>query len=131
MDNVRPFDVITCHYRALNGSDTMGLFLVVHVDGTNLLCAKMTSQFDSRYLGYSVLVLQRTNPFLQTDSYIQMDKLHTLSSNDCYILGRLAPVARRPVKDVLNRFHYDVLSELNEHIKNRYVSPNVIKRYDE
>jgi hypothetical protein len=125
MEILKPFDVVSASYPSLDGTMKSGLFVVLYNEQGNSLCAKLTSQFDSRFMHYAVLVLQKTNPFLQCDSYIQLDKLITLNSLTCRVIGRLAPIIRRSVKEVLNRFHYEVLQKLNENIKSDYVSPNL------
>ena len=121
---LKPFEVVSCSYPSLDGSLKIGLFVVLYSEQGNALCAKVTSQFDSRFLHYAVLVKQRTNPFLQCDSYVQLDKLLTLNVESCERIGQLAPVVRLEVKNVLNRFHYDVLQKLNDNMKLRYKSPN-------
>lgn len=123
--DLKPFDVVASSYSSLDGGTKSGLFVVLYNEGGNCLCAKLTSQFDSRFLHYAVLAYQKTNPFLQCDSYIQLDKLITLSSLSCSLVGRLAPAIRRPIKDVLNRFHYSVLQKLNENMTSKYRSPNL------
>lgn len=120
----KPFDVVSSSYPSLDGTLKTGLFVVLYNEQGNCLCAKVTSQFDSRFMHYAVLVLQRTNPFLQCDSYVQLDKLITLNVASCECIGQLAPIVRRSIKDVLNRFHYDVLQKLNENMKSKYRSPN-------
>lgn len=124
MDSLKSFDVVSSSYPSLDGTLKTGLFVVLYNEQGNCLCAKLTSQFDSRFMHYAVLVYQRTNPFLQCDSYVQLDKLITLNVMSCERIGQLAPIVRRPVKDVLNRFHYDVLQKLNDNIKTMYRSPN-------
>lgn len=124
MRQLKPFDVVSSSYPSLDGTLKTGLFIVLYNEQGNCLCAKVTSQFDSRFMHHAVLVLQRTNPFLQCDSYVQLDKLITLNAATCDCIGQLAPIVRRSVKDVLNRFHYDVLQKLNENIISRYRSPN-------
>ena len=125
----KPFDIVAASYPSLDGSIKSGIFLVLFCEQGNCLCAKLTSQFDSRFMRYSVLALQRTNPFLQCDSYIQLDKLITLNALKCNMLGALAPVVRRSIKDVLNRFHFDILEGFNSNMKSVYKSPNVHENF--
>jgi len=124
MERFKSFDVVSSEYLSFDCTKKTGLFLVLKCKDSNLLCAKITSQFDSRFLYYSVLMLQRTNPFLQCDSYIQLDKLHTIADDSCQLIGSLAPIIRTKVKNVINRFHYDLLEELNKEIRTKYRSPN-------
>ena len=123
---MKVFDIVSCPYPSLDGTTKIGLFLVLNVSKGNALCAKITSQFDSRFMNYAVLVYQRTNPFLQCDSYVQLDKLITLNCNSCEKLGSLAPVVRPEVKNVLNRMLVDLLETLNKNLKYKYKSPNVL-----
>ena len=122
--SLKVFDIVSSSYPSLDGTLKEGLFLVLNVSKGNMLCAKITSQFDSRYMNYAVLVYQRTNPFLQCDSYIQLDKLLTLNSNRCAKIGSLAPVIRPDVKNVFNRMLLDILTSLNKNIRQVYRSPN-------
>lgn len=124
MTKFKCFDIVSTSYPSLDGTLKDGKFLVLDVSEGNALCAKITSQFDSRYLHYAVLILQRTNPFLQCDSYVQLDKLNTLNVNYCVKIGSLAPVVRPGVKNVLNRMLIDILSKLNANITQVYRSPN-------
>jgi hypothetical protein len=119
------FDIVTTQYYSLNGNPKTGIFLVLDVSKGNLLCAKLTSQYDVRFLQHSVLLLQRTNPFLECDSYIQLDKLNTLNVKNCSYLGRVAPVVRKQIKDGFNKFANDVLYNLYLNLGIPYISPNV------
>ena len=120
-----PFDIVLYHYYDLNSEKKAGLFLVLYCDNGNCLAAKITSQFKQVFLKYSCFLLKRTHPFLETDSYIQLDKLNTLNTLKCRQVGVLNPVVRRTVKDILNIFHYEVLRKMNENISLEYISPNV------
>lgn len=120
-----PFDIVLCHYHDLNLEKKAGLFLVLYCDNGNCLAAKITSQNKQDYLKHSCVLLKRTHPFLETDSYIQLDKLNTLNCLKCRQVGTLIPAVRRTVKDILNIFHYEVLRKMNENIFLGYISPNV------
>lgn len=120
-----PFDIVLYHYHDLNAEKKAGLFLVLYCDNGNCLAAKITSQCKQEFLKYSCVLLKRTHPFLETDSYIQLDKLNTLNSLKCIQVGVLRPTVRRTVKDILNIFHYEVLRKMNDNISLEYISPNV------
>lgn len=126
---INPYDVVQTSYLSLDKTIKNGLFVVLSVDKTNAVCAKLTSQHDSKYLDFSVELLVRTNPFLNADSYIQLNKLHTFSVEALSYLGTVAPVIRPQIKVVFNRFAYAVVQDLNSRAKFNYRSPNVNKRF--
>lgn len=120
-----PFDVVLYHYYDLNSEKKAGLFLVLYCDNGNCLAAKITSQCKREFLKHACVLLKQTHPFLETDSYVQLDKLNTLNVLKCRQVGTLNPIVRRTVKDLLNIFHYEVLRKMNDNISLKYISPNV------
>ena len=125
VEKLKTYDIVAADYFSLDGTIKQGLFLVLCNRYGNVLCSKITSQFDSKFLDYSVIAYQRTNPFLECDSYIQLDKLHTLNEDACEKIGALAPAGRMYIKNTLNRFHYNLLKEINADIRCGYRSPNL------
>lgn len=121
----KPFDIVLYHYHDLNSERKAGLFLVLYCDNGNCLAAKITSQCKRGFLKHSCILFKRTHPFLETDSYVQLDKLNTLNVLRCIQVGTLNPTVCRTVKDLLNIFHYEVLRKMNENISLKYISPNV------
>lgn len=130
-----PFDIISAPYVALDGNVKVfgdgepqkGLFMVLAVDYDNITCAKITSQRNDAYLSHSVLLTKAANKFLRTDSYLQLDKLHTLSVSSATYLGYADKPSRYAIYKVLNGY----LTSLALNVKRfcnpprrGYVSPN-------
>lgn len=136
MDRVfKPFDIISSPYVSVDGSlktfnsgDTQrGLFLVLAVDYDCITCAKITSNDNPMYLSHSVMLNKSANHFLRTDSYVQLDKLHTLSVSSANYIGYADKPSRYSIYQILNGY----LTSLAENVKRfcgsprkRYVSPN-------
>ncbi len=133
-----PFDLVSCPYVSLdgdvkrfaNGDEQRGLFMVIAVDYNNMICAKVTSQSDNMYLNNSVVLTKAANYFLRTDSYVQLDKLHTLSVNSATRIGYVDKPSRYSIYKVLSGY----LATLSTGLKRfanpprKYVSPN--RRYN-
>lgn len=131
---LRPFDVIVSPYVSLtgdvkenpDGNKQKALFMVLAVDYDNITCAKITSQDNGPYLAHSFALAKATHWFLRTDSYVQLDKLHTLSTSSVEFLGYIHPSCRVSIYNILNVY----LTSLAENVKRfckikTYVSPNV------
>ena len=137
MDKVlKPFDIISSPYVSLSGDVKVyedggiqrGLFMVLAVDYDNITCCKITSQKNDAYLTNSVLITKSANPFLRADSYIQLDKLHTLFAGSANYLGYVDKPSRSHICDVfveyLNGLADSVIRFSNPPLKKQYVSPN-------
>lgn len=131
----KPFDIVTSSYLSLdgtiktfaNGDIQKGLFMVLANDYGNLTCAKITSQENCAFLTHSVLLTKSANYFLKTDSYVQLDKLHTLSANNVSYLGYADKPSRESICKTLDGY-LNLLSQNVHRFSNpvrRYVSPNV------
>ena len=136
MDRVlKPFDIISAPYVSLdgsikafdNGEPQRGLFMVLAVDYDNITCVKITSQDNNAYLAHSVCLTKAANYFLRTDSYVQLDKLHTLSVSSASYIGYADKPSRYPIYKILSGY----LTGLAQNVKRfcdpprrKYVSPN-------
>lgn len=136
MDRVlKPFDIISAPYVSLdgsvkafdNGEPQRGLFMVLAVDYDNITCAKITSQDNEAYLAHSFCLTKAANYFLRTDSYVQLDKLHTLSVSSVSYIGYADKPSRYSIYKILSGY----LTSLAQNVKRfcdpprkRYVSPN-------
>lgn len=107
---VRPFMIVSAPYvdlegnikRFPNGTIQRGLFMVARVDGNhNVLAFKLTSQVSKFINEYTYRISAKSHPFLKTDSFIQLDKWHTLSLSECSIVGVIKPSLRMAI---LRRF---------------------------
>ena len=133
---LKPFDIISAPYIDLdgnvkvfdNGEPQRGLFMVLAVDYDNITCCKITSQTNDAYLTNSVLITKSANSFLRADSYIQLDKLHTLFAGSANYLGYVDKPSRSHICDVfveyLNGLADSVIRFSNPPLKKQYVSPN-------
>ena len=132
---LKPFDIISAPYVSLNGNIKVfdngdvqrGLFMVLAVDYGNITCAKITSQDNEAYLSHSVLLSKAANHFLRTDSYVQLDKLHTLSVSSANYIGYADKPSRYAIYKILSGY----LTSLAQNVRRfcdpprkRYVSPN-------
>ena len=136
MDKIlKPFDIISSPYVSLDGSLKTGsdgelqrgLFMVLAVDYDNVTCVKVTSQQNVEYLGHSFMISKAANPFLKVDSYVQLDKLHTIFFSSATFVGYVDKPSRYEIYLILNGF----LTNLAENVrrfccppKSGYVSPN-------
>lgn len=132
---LKPFDIISAPYIDLdgnvkvfdNGEPQRGLFMVLAVDYDNITCVKITSQYNEAYLTHSVMLSKAANFFLKADSYVQLDKLHTLSVSSATYVGYADKPSRYMIYKILSGY----LTSLAENVKRfcdppkrRYVSPN-------
>lgn len=131
---LKPFDIISAPYVSLtgdvkvfeSGNPQRGLFMVLAVDYDNITCAKITSQDNDAYLAHSYCLTKAANYFLRTDSYVQLDKLHTLSVSSATYIGYADKPSRYAIYNILNGY----LTSLAENVKRfcnpprKYVSPN-------
>ena len=132
---LKPFDIVTSPYVSINGTTKRfengdvqkGLFLVLAVDYFGITCAKITSQSNSLYLTHSVILYKYTNPFLRTDSYVQLDKLHTLSAETATYVGFVDKAARLTICNTLEGYFSSVTQNLRRFCvpHNGYISPNL------
>ena len=132
---LKPFDIISAPYVSLdgniktykNGRPQHALFMVLAVDYDNITCAKITSQNNEAYLAHSVMLSKAANYFLQTDSYVQLDKIHTLSVESASYVGYADVPSRYPIYQVLSGFFASVSQNLKrfcEPPRKKYTSPN-------
>jgi hypothetical protein len=139
MDKVlQPFDIVSSPYVSLDGSvkafrngDTQkGLFMVIAVDYDNVTCAKITSQNNGIYLNQSVPLLKSANFFLKADSFVQLNKLHTLAVSSCTYLGYIDKASRYDIYKIANGYFTSLSRNLRRFCpsRNRYVSPNKIMK---
>jgi hypothetical protein len=132
---LKPFDIVSAPYVSLDGSlktfkdgDLQkGLFMVIAVDYDNVTCAKITSQNNEVYLNQSVSISKAEAPFLRTDSFVQLNKLHTLSVKSCTYLGYIGKSSRLSIYEVASGYFATLSSNLkrfcSSYVK-RYKSPN-------
>lgn len=95
MINIKPFDIVTSKYITLNGNNKVGLFLIIDVSDNVVTGCKITSQLKDLTEEYSYLLTINSHPFLQTNSYVQIDKLQTIFLDKCTLLGDMAICCRR------------------------------------
>lgn len=136
MDRVlKPFDIISAPYVSLDGSIKVfadgepqrGLFMVLAVDYDNITCAKITSQDNEAYLANSYCLTKAANYFLRTDSYVQFDKLHTLSVSSATYIGYADKPSRYPMYRILSGYLTGLVQNLKRFCnppRKKYVSPN-------
>lgn len=132
---LKPFDIISAPYVSLdgdikvyeNGDPQRGLFMVLAVDYDNITCAKITSQNNEAYLAHGYCLTKAANYFLRTDSYVQLDKLHTLSVSSASFVGYVDKPSRYFIYKILSGY----LTSLAQNVKRfcdpprrKYVSPN-------
>ena len=136
MDKVlKPFDVVSSPYCDLNGNIKSfengeiqrGLFMVLAVDYDNITCAKITSQENEMYLNHSVILTKAANYFLRTDSYVQLDKLHTLSVHNANYIGYVDKPSRYSIYKILDGYLAGLALNVKRFCnppRKKYVSPN-------
>ena len=135
---LRPFMIVSAPYvdlegniKTFNNGDTQkGLFMVARVDeNNNVLAFKITSQRSKFINDFTYLISFRSHPFLRTDSFVQLDKWHTLAASECSIIGAIIPSLRMAI---LRKFDL-IMRTVDNCLKNnmswedtRYVSPNKV-----
>lgn len=134
MHILKPFDIISSPYTSLDGSVKVfdngdiqkGLFMVLAVDYDNITCAKITSQNNVEHLGHSVALTKSANFFLKTDSYVQLDKLHTLSAKHSDYIGYADKPSRYAIYKVLSGYLIGLANNVKRFCDpvRKYVSPN-------
>lgn len=137
MNFLKPFDIVSSYYVDLNGDvksydngkPQRALFLVIAVDSGNVIACKITSQqcFHSS-VDFVYTLRQESHPFLQTDSYLQISKPHTLSTYSCTKVGEVAQFCRPFILKQLKSL-FDTLTRVVsvECPISTYTSPN--KKY--
>ena len=104
MSDFKPFDIITAPYIDFNGQIKTNfrdgieysLFFVVSVNEDNTLtCCKITSNKDTGVPACNYYLSLVSHPFLQCDSWIQCDKLHTVSAFKSIKRGSMIDFCRR------------------------------------
>ena len=134
LNNIKPFDIVVTPYRDLegklktnpDGSIQAGMFMVLYIDSVGMLtCAKITSQYSKYINGFCYNVSQDNHIFLKADSYIQLDKLHTLSISTCKKLGELHPSCRVNVCKKYEAYMHLIRMDLYKHLPPKYESPNL------
>lgn len=132
---LKPFDIVSAPYVSLDGSvktfpdGTLqrGLFMVLAVDYDNITCVKVTSQRNEEYLGHSFLLQKAAHPFLKTDSYVQLDKLHTIFVSSANFVGSVEKSFRYEIFLILKSFLTVLADSLRRFCpppSDGYVSPN-------
>ncbi len=133
---LKPFDVISAPYVSLDGSikeyadgvPQRALFMVLAVDYDNVTAVKITSQNNKEYLNHSYMITKSSNFFLKTDSYIQLDKFHTLSVECASYLGYVDKPSRYSIYKILDGYLTNLSSNVKRFVdpirRNSYVSPN-------
>lgn len=140
---VKPFMVVSAPYTDLegklkrfpNGDVQRGLFMVARADDEgNVLAFKITSQYSKHINDFCYVLAYKTHPFLRTDSFVQLDKWHTLDVNECDILGVISPSLRMAIlrkydaitreidKCLKDNMSWEVISP-----RDSYRSPNIIR----
>lgn len=104
LSELEPFDIVSAFYTDFSGyikKDYKGraepsLFLVVTVnEDKSVTACKITSDSTSGNTVNNYSLLLASHPFLQTDSYVQCDKIHTLSQYRCRKIGSMIDFCRR------------------------------------
>jgi len=95
MIDIKPFDIVTSKYITLDGNNKIGLFLIIDVSDNVVTGCKITSQVKDLNEEYSYSLTIASHPFLQTNSYVQIDKLQTIFLDKCTLLGDMAICCRR------------------------------------
>lgn len=135
---IKPFMIVSAPYvsldgdikRFLNGTVQRGLFMVARVDSDgNVLAFKITSQRNKFVNDYTYLIRSASHAFLKADSYIQLDKWHTLALSECAIVGTIASTLRMAILrryDAITREVDKCLKDNMpwEEVNKTYVSPN-------
>lgn len=135
---IKPFDIISAPYLDINGQQKVnpttgkpqnGLFVVLDVSDSNVLCCKITSQqskYTSPYNSYELK--KESHPFLMADSsYVQCIKLHTLSVYSCKYLGSVAQHCRNGLISKLTKVAVNIKLNLQRYAP-AYQSPNLYGR---
>ena len=136
---LKPFMVVSAPYVDLtgniktfaNGDIQRGLFMIARADDNgNVLAFKITSQ-RSKYINeFTYIISNRTHTFLRTDSYVQLDKWHTLDAKECQVLGVITPSLRMAILRKIDSITREVDKCLKdnmswEHVNHYdYQSPN-------
>ena len=136
--NLKPFTIVSAPYidlegnvkRFNNGDIQRGLFMIARVDVYgNVLAFKITSQYNRFINEYTYSLSQSSHTFLKTDSFIQLDKWHTLFANECTILGEVMPSLRMAILRKYDAISREVDTCLKDNmsydlVKRPYKSPN-------
>jgi hypothetical protein len=138
---LRPFMIVSAPYidlevnikRYPSGIPQRGLFMVARVDcNNNVLAFKVTSQQSKFINEYTYLISVKHHPFLKADSYVQLDKWHTLSTSECAIVGNVIPSLRMAILRKYDLITRDVDKSLKDNMSwgdTIYVSPNKKTNY--
>ena len=135
---IKPFSVVSAPYTDLKGSiktfdngvAQRGLFLVLRIDDCdNILAVKITSQYNKFINDFCYIMRQSSHQFLRADSYVQLDKWHTLDASECIVLGQTSPTLRMALLRKFEAITYEVSNCLKDNISmvnisKPYVSPN-------
>lgn len=134
---IKPYDIVSAPYTDLtgdikkfkDGTTQRGLFLVLTNDMQgNVLACKITSQYSKYINKYCYTLTKETNSFLQADSFIQLDKWHTLNYNECKYIGSVPNSLRLGLLkqfDIIIRYIDDGLkNNIHTPPDRTYVSPN-------
>ena len=116
---IYPFAIVTAPYITTGGSESLGLFVVLHSEeldkdvhfAKNLVGLKITSKplFVDRYY-YN---LSKTMyPFLDKDSWIQCSKPHTLDMNRAKYIGNLKPGHRMAIYRLFKSFIHEAENQM-------------------
>ena len=140
---LKPFTVVSAPYidlkgdlkRFPNGDIQRGLFMIARIDETgNVLAFKITSQ-RSRYINeFTYTISASSHTFLRADSYVQLDKWHTLDVNECTYIGEIKSSLRMAILrkyDLINREVDKCLKDNMswEDLSSKYQSPNIKTYY--
>lgn len=134
---LRPFMIVSSPYVDLEGNVKTfpsgdiqrALFMVARVDDNgNVLAFKITSQRSKFINEYTYLISTKSHPFLRADSYIQLDKWHTLAASECAIVGKISPSLRMAILRKYDLITREVDTCLKNHMpweEVKYTSPNI------
>lgn len=127
-----PYVDLTGHIKTFpSGITQPGLFMVARVDDDgNVLAFKITSQRSKFINDYTYSISASSHPFLRADSYVQLDKWHTLDINSCVYIGEVKPSLRMAILRKYDLINRDIDKSLKdnmpwESLSSRYTSPNV------
>lgn len=134
---IKPFDIVSAEYVDLSGKvktfnsgdHQRGLFMVLFVDGNNIVCCKLTSH-GSKYTNNCFLLMYKSHPFLHADSYVQIDKLQTFFADNLIKIGSVSFNCRPHLVKLITRLFGCIRVQLDDCLFNvGYHSPNMIPRH--
>jgi hypothetical protein len=139
INNIKPFSIVSSPYIDLtgdfkkfpNGDIQRGLFMVARIDEAgNVLAFKITSQRNRFINDFTYNIPYNSHPFLRTDSFVQLDKWHTLNLNECTYIGDVKPSLRMAILRKYDLITRDIDKCFKDNmpwgiVSTNYISPNI------